>query len=244
MSAISKAYPAAATIIRSACTTSAPFTISRMAISCGPTTVKVSTCQTRQVLRQARPERRRQPAGRYQEPPGRTRLALCRLGLGRPGGAVLHLVGQDHQRRLANADHQRRRAEEPRLWFRRCVDPSLPERLGGRWYLAPDPFRRKAANGGWNKRDARYASLSKSTAFGWKGDGRSARLQANHAFSLKDDADHEIDGYTTFDLLGSQDTGFGTFSAGIQNLLEAVQHGLGAACDVVLCTDLWASVPV
>ena len=79
----------------------------------------------------------------------------------------------------------------------------------------------EAADGGWNKRDARYASLSKATAFvGWKGDGRSARLQANHAFSLKDDADHEIDGYTTFDLLGSQDTGFGTFSAGIQNLLD------------------------
>ncbi|WP_151884228.1 TonB-dependent receptor domain-containing protein, partial [Pseudomonas putida] len=79
----------------------------------------------------------------------------------------------------------------------------------------------EAADGGWIKRDARYASLSKATAFvGWKGDGRSARLQANHALSLKDDADHEIDGYTTFDLLGSQDTGFGTFSAGIQNLLD------------------------
>ncbi len=77
------------------------------------------------------------------------------------------------------------------------------------------------ADGGWIKRDARYASLSKATGFvGWKGDGRSARLQANHAFSLKDDADHEIDGYTTFDLLASQDTGFGTLSAGIQNLLD------------------------
>ena len=77
------------------------------------------------------------------------------------------------------------------------------------------------ARGDWIKRDARYASLSKSTAFvGWKGDGRSARLQANKAFSLKDDADHTIDGYTTLDLLGSQDTGFGTFSAGIQNLLD------------------------
>lgn len=79
----------------------------------------------------------------------------------------------------------------------------------------------EAVDGGWIKRDARYASLSKATGFvGWKGDGRSARLQANHAFSLKDDADHEIDGYTTFDLLASQDTGFGTFSAGIQNLLD------------------------
>lgn len=79
----------------------------------------------------------------------------------------------------------------------------------------------EAAGGGWIKRDARYASLSKATAFlGWKDDGRSARLQANRAFSLKDDAGHTVDGYTTFDLLGSQDTGFGTFSAGIQNLLD------------------------
>ena len=76
-------------------------------------------------------------------------------------------------------------------------------------------------DGDWIKRDARYASLSKATAFvGWKGDGRSARLQANHAFTLKDDQDQQIDGYTTFDLLGSQDTGFGTFSAGIQNLFD------------------------
>lgn len=76
-------------------------------------------------------------------------------------------------------------------------------------------------DGDWIKRDARYASLSKSTAFvGWKGDGRNARLQANHAFTLEDDADHKISGYTTFDLLGSQETGFGTFSAGIQNLLD------------------------
>lgn len=77
------------------------------------------------------------------------------------------------------------------------------------------------ASGDWIKRDARYASLSKSTAFvGWKGERTRARLQGNHAFTLEDDADHEISGYTTFDLLGSRDTDFGTFSAGIQNLLD------------------------
>lgn len=77
------------------------------------------------------------------------------------------------------------------------------------------------ASGDWMKRDARYASLSKSTAFvGWQGDGRNVRLQGNHAFTLKDDADHEISGYTTFDMMGSQETEFGTFSAGIQNLLN------------------------
>ena len=77
------------------------------------------------------------------------------------------------------------------------------------------------ADGDWMKRDARYASLSKSTAFvGWHGDGRNVRLQGNHAFTLKDDSDHKISGYTTFDLMGSQETAFGTFSAGIQNLLD------------------------
>lgn len=77
------------------------------------------------------------------------------------------------------------------------------------------------AEGDWIKRDARYASLSKSTAFvGWKGDRSSARLQGNHAFTLEDDLDHKINGYTTFDLLGSRDTDVGTFSAGIQNLLD------------------------
>ncbi len=77
------------------------------------------------------------------------------------------------------------------------------------------------ADGDWIKRDARYASLSKSTAFvGWSDDQYSARLQGNHAFDLEDDADHKIDGFTTFDLLGERRTGFGTFSAGIQNLLD------------------------
>jgi hypothetical protein len=45
-------------------------------------------------------------------------------------------------------------------------------------------------------------------------------VQGNHAFTLEDDADHKISGYTTFDLLGSRDTEFGTFSGGIQNLLD------------------------
>jgi hypothetical protein len=45
-------------------------------------------------------------------------------------------------------------------------------------------------------------------------------VQGIHAFTLEDDADHKISGYTTFDLLGSRDTEFGTFSGGIQNLLD------------------------
>ncbi|WP_456268487.1 TonB-dependent receptor [Kushneria sp. AK178] len=84
-------------------------------------------------------------------------------------------------------------------------------------------------NGDWHRRDARYASLSSATAFvEWADDDRSLRLQGNHAFDLSDDAsdlgaagDNEIDGFTTFDLIARQRTdGYGTFTAGIDNLLD------------------------
>ncbi len=79
----------------------------------------------------------------------------------------------------------------------------------------------KDADGDWKKRDARYASLSSATAFvGWSDFERSVRLQANHAFDLEDDNDREIDGYTTLDLLLSQQTGFGKFSLGVENLTD------------------------
>ncbi|MEL7965965.1 TonB-dependent receptor [Vreelandella neptunia] len=75
--------------------------------------------------------------------------------------------------------------------------------------------------GEWEKRDARYASLSSATAFiGWTDYVRSARLQANHNFDLKDAADRKIDGNTTLDLSLSQETDFGTLSLGVQNLLD------------------------
>lgn len=77
------------------------------------------------------------------------------------------------------------------------------------------------ADGEWEKRDARYASLSSATAFlGWSDFARSARLQANHNFDLEDAEDRRIEGVTTFDLLLSRQTGVGTFSVGVQNLLD------------------------
>ncbi|WP_236995513.1 TonB-dependent receptor [Halomonas huangheensis] len=78
-------------------------------------------------------------------------------------------------------------------------------------------------DGDWEKRDARYASLSSATAFvGWKDfeNGRNARLQLNHAHNLEDDEQHQIDGYTTFDMAVSQDFEIGTLSLGIANLLD------------------------
>lgn len=79
----------------------------------------------------------------------------------------------------------------------------------------------KTADGDWAKRDARYASLSSATAFvGWSDLDRSARLQASHAFDLEDEADREIEGFTTLDLSLSQRTEFGRLSLGVQNLLD------------------------
>lgn len=75
--------------------------------------------------------------------------------------------------------------------------------------------------GEWEKRDARYASLSSATAFaGWREGPRAARLQANHAFDLKDDGNRKIEGYTTVDTVLSQQTRIGRFAFGVQNLLN------------------------
>ncbi|SHJ83707.1 TonB-dependent receptor [Halomonas caseinilytica] len=77
--------------------------------------------------------------------------------------------------------------------------------------------------GDWEKRDARYASLSSATAYvGWHDPNgeRSARLQASHAFDLEDADDREIDGYTTLDLSLSQRLPVGELSLGVSNLLD------------------------
>ncbi len=79
------------------------------------------------------------------------------------------------------------------------------------------------ADGEWEKRDARYASLSSATAFlGWQDPQgeRSARLQANHAFDLEDDNDRRIDGFTTLDLNLRQALPVGEVSLGVANLLN------------------------
>ncbi|MBO2930412.1 TonB-dependent receptor [Pseudomonas otitidis] len=84
----------------------------------------------------------------------------------------------------------------------------------------------------WQKQDVTAASPSKLTAFaGWQDGETSLRLQAVRSFNLSDDGnvqangtfdgnDHRIDGYTTFDLLGSQALPVGTLNFGIQNLLD------------------------
>nr|WP_262983947.1 TonB-dependent receptor [Halomonas elongata] len=81
----------------------------------------------------------------------------------------------------------------------------------------------KNDDGDWEKRDARYASLSSATAYvGWHDPNgeRSARLQASHAFDLEDAEDREIEGYTTLDLSLSQRLPVGELSLGVSNLLD------------------------
>ncbi|MFD2190793.1 TonB-dependent receptor [Pistricoccus aurantiacus] len=76
-------------------------------------------------------------------------------------------------------------------------------------------------DGDWDKRDVRYASVSSATAFlGWTDYERSVRLQANHNFDLEDDADQEIDGYTTLDLTMGYRMGIGELNFGVENLLD------------------------
>ncbi|MCY1269857.1 Ferric aerobactin receptor [compost metagenome] len=83
----------------------------------------------------------------------------------------------------------------------------------------------------WEKQDVTAASPSKATAFvGWQNGETAVRLQGVRTFNLSDDGnlvggrfdgnDHKIDGYTTFDLLGSQVLPVGTLNFGIQNLLD------------------------
>ncbi|GAA5171355.1 TonB-dependent receptor [Modicisalibacter zincidurans] len=76
-------------------------------------------------------------------------------------------------------------------------------------------------DGEWVKASVTEASLPTATIFGeWSDLDTRARLQASRAFSIEDDAGYEIDGFITVDVIASQDTDYGTFSLGIDNLLN------------------------
>ncbi|WP_459874181.1 TonB-dependent receptor [Halomonas shantousis] len=68
---------------------------------------------------------------------------------------------------------------------------------------------------------APYPSQDTATLHvGWSDFERSVRLQANHAWDYEDYQNAEIEGFTTFDLLGSQQTDYGRFSLGVANLFD------------------------
>lgn len=77
------------------------------------------------------------------------------------------------------------------------------------------------SEGDWVKASVTEASLPTATVFGeWSDLDTRARLQASRAFGIEDEAGYEIDGFTTVDVIASQDTGYGTFSLGVDNLLN------------------------
>lgn len=79
----------------------------------------------------------------------------------------------------------------------------------------------KDANDDWKKLSINYASASKAGAWiGWYESNYSVKLQNQTLFDLSDDADGEIDGYSTFDVIGSVELPVGRLGFGIQNLLN------------------------
>ena len=78
------------------------------------------------------------------------------------------------------------------------------------------------AESGWDKMSAGNASTSKASAWlGWYDDNLAAKLQSQTMFDYEDDADNKLEGYTTFDLVGSYQLPVGSLGFGIQNLLNA-----------------------
>ncbi|RUR31337.1 TonB-dependent receptor [Vreelandella nanhaiensis] len=82
----------------------------------------------------------------------------------------------------------------------------------------------RKVDGTWQDRGitvAPYPSQDSLTAHvAWADNDRSLRLQGSHARDYTDSDDGRIDGFTTLDLIGSQNTGFGTVSLGISNLTD------------------------
>lgn len=79
-------------------------------------------------------------------------------------------------------------------------------------------------DGSWQDRGitvAPYPSQdSLTTHLAWSDNQRTLRLQGSHARDYEDADGDRIDGFTLFDLIGSQDTDFGTVSLGISNLAD------------------------
>ena len=104
------------------------------------------------------------------------------------------------------------------------IEASTAYRFSEHWQIGgTGHFTRSEieADGSWEKRDVRYASPSKLTAFlGWGRTDTHLRLQGQHILDLEDDSGRELEGYTLVDLLGSHRLPVGELSFGIANLLD------------------------
>lgn len=76
-------------------------------------------------------------------------------------------------------------------------------------------------DGEWLDASVTEASMPKAVAFAnWADDDTRAMLQVNRTFDIDDADGNALDGFTTVDTGLSQDTGVGTFSLGVDNLLD------------------------
>ena len=76
-------------------------------------------------------------------------------------------------------------------------------------------------NGDWQDQAVTSASLPKATAhIQWENDDTSVRFQGVHAFDIDDAQGNEIEGPTTFDLLGTQKLPAGELTLGINNIFD------------------------
>lgn len=107
------------------------------------------------------------------------------------------------------------------------LEASVTRYLGSHWEVGGTLHilaSESKINGEWEDRsitDAPYPSQDTATLHvGWSDFQRSLRLQANHSWDYTDYEGAEIEGFTTLDLIGSQQTDYGKFSLGIANLLD------------------------
>lgn len=76
-------------------------------------------------------------------------------------------------------------------------------------------------DGDWDAVSAGKASTSKANAWiGWQGNDLALKLQSQTMFNYHDDDDNKLNGYTTFDLVGSYQLPVGSLGFGVQNLLD------------------------
>lgn len=76
-------------------------------------------------------------------------------------------------------------------------------------------------NGDWQDQAVTSASLPKATAhIQWENDDTSVRFQGVHAFDIDDAQGNEIEGPTTFDLLGTRQLPAGELTLGINNVFD------------------------
>lgn len=76
-------------------------------------------------------------------------------------------------------------------------------------------------NGNWAKQSIMTASPSKLSAYvQWNPNPWNVRLQATRSFTLQDDSNLKISGFTTLDLMGGVKLPVGRINFGVQNLLD------------------------